>query len=312
MGQIECRQMQYWRFAFVAGLLFAAGLMAKKKEVVEKTQTLALLVDPPMVAVGETGRLVFHVSPLSAKGLLSQQTREALKAILKLNGGVPVIHLRIFVAGSGDLRRPPQIVSEVFREKKLPLPSVSVVLVGALPMEGAQVVVEAVSVGKKEVNPDGLSFVEARPLDGFPSGTPLVVTCFAGSMDNAAAITAKFPGAAVDVVQPQREMAGKETLCEAVSRGGSVKAARLAFTGARVAFGTDEKAAALVFGRVDKDLSEEGVRAGDVVSMNLYPLSARVAEMARKVRGLKGAVIPFEGVASIDGSFAIDAVAIAK
>ena len=56
----------------------------------------------------------------------------------------------------------------------------------------------------------------------------------------------------------------------------------------------------------------EGVRAGDVVSMNLYPLSARVAEMARKVRGLKGAVIPFEGVASIDGSFAIDAVAIAK
>jgi enamine deaminase RidA (YjgF/YER057c/UK114 family) len=304
--------MRYWRFAFLAGLVFAAGLTAKKKEVVEKTQILALPVDPPMVAVGETGRLVFHVSPLTARGLLSQQTREALKAILKLNGGVPVIHVRIFVAGSGDLRRAPQIVSEVFREKKLPLPSVSVVQVGALPMAGAQVVVEAVSVGKKEVNPDGLSFMEARPLDGFRGGTPLLVTCFAGSVDNAAAIAARFPGAAVDVVQPQREMAGKETLCEAVSRGGSVKAARLAFTGARVAFGTDEKAAALAFERIDKDLSDEGVKADDVVSINLYPLSVRIGELARKVRPFRGAVIPFEGVASIDGSFAIDAVAIAK
>jgi hypothetical protein len=302
--------MRYWRFAFLAGLLFAAGLVAKKKEVVEKTQVLALPVDPPIVAVGETSRLVFHVSPLSAKGLLSQQTRDALKAILKMNGGVPVIHVRAFVAGSGDLRRVPQIVSEVFREKKLPLPSVSVVQVGALPMEGAQVVVEAVSVGKKDVNPDGLAFLDVRPVDGFGGATPLLVTCFAGSVDSAATIAAKFPGAAIDVVQPQREMAGKETLCEAVSRGGSVKTARLAFTGARVAFGADDKAAALAFQRIDKDLSEAG--AGEVVQTDVYPLTKGTGELARKVRGMKGAVIPFEGVASIDGSFAIDAVAIAK
>jgi len=290
-------------------MLLAAGLVAKKKEAVEKTQVLALPVDPPMVAVGETSRLLFHVSPLSAKGLLSQQTRDALKAILKMNGGVPVVHVRAFVAGSGDLRRVPQIVSEVFREKKLPLPSVTVVQVGALPMEGAQIVVEAVSVGKKDVNPEGLTFLDARPAADVGTA-PLRVTCFAASLDNAAAIASKFPGAAVDLVQPQREMAGKETLCEAVSRGGSVKAARLAFTGARFAFGADEKAATLAFQRIDKDLSEVG--AGEVVETNVYPLTKRIGELAGRVRGVKSAVIPFEGVASIDGSFAIDAVALAK
>ena len=67
-----------------------------------------------------------------AKGLLSQQTRDALKAILKANGGAPVVHIRAFVAGSGDLRRVAQIVSDVFGDKKMPLPSVSVVQVGGL------------------------------------------------------------------------------------------------------------------------------------------------------------------------------------
>jgi len=114
----------------------------------------------------------------------------------------------------------------------------------------------------------------------------------------------------MDVVQPQREMAGQETLCEAVMRGGSVKAARLAFTGARVAFGTDDKAAALAFQRIDRDLSEAG--AGEVVQTSIYPLTKGIGELARKVRAVKGAVIAFEGLASIDGSFAIDAVAIAK
>ena len=38
--------------------------------------------EPPAAVVGETQRLTFHVSPLSAKGLLTQQTRDALKANL--------------------------------------------------------------------------------------------------------------------------------------------------------------------------------------------------------------------------------------
>ncbi|MDP9169378.1 MAG: hypothetical protein M3N54_02060, partial [Acidobacteriota bacterium] len=61
--------------SFVAAMLLAASLNARKKNP-DETQTLALPKDPPAVAVGETRRLVFQVSPLSGKGLLSQQTRE--------------------------------------------------------------------------------------------------------------------------------------------------------------------------------------------------------------------------------------------
>src|SRR5271165_1881964 len=103
--------MRYTRT--IAGfVLLAASLSAgKKKNPDEITQTLELPKDPPAVAVGETRRLVFHVSALSGKGLLTQQTRDALKALVKENGGMPVVHLRAFVAGSGDIRRVPQIVS---------------------------------------------------------------------------------------------------------------------------------------------------------------------------------------------------------
>lgn len=309
----------------MALLSLAVAFAGKKKDPDDVTQTLELPKDPPMVAIGETRRLVFHVSPLSTKGLLSQQTREALKAILKDNGGAPVIHIRAFVAGSGDLRRVPQIVSELFTEKKLPLPSVSVVQAGGLPLENAQVVLEAVSQSKKEVNPDGLMFVEAQTaasleqsLDQLASrlggAVPLRVSCFVSAIDNPAAIASRFPSAVVDLVQTQRAPAHSEASCEAVGRGGNIKAPKLAFTGTQVAFGADEKAAKLAFQRIDRDLNEAGVEPADIIETNIYPLSARIAELARNVRSTAGTmtVIPFEGVASIDGSFAIDAVAISK
>ena len=107
--------------ALLALAVAAYPLLAKKKKPEETTQTLELPKDPPPSVLAETARLVFHVSPLSAKGLLSQQVRDALKALLKSSGGATIVNLRVFVAGSGDLRRPPQIVSEIFTEKKLPL-----------------------------------------------------------------------------------------------------------------------------------------------------------------------------------------------
>src|SRR5580658_11172262 len=213
--------MRYRRVATLALLSLAVVWAAKKKNPDDLTQTLDLPKDPPMVALGETRRLVFHVSPLSTKGLLSQQTRDALKAILKANGGAPVVHIRAFVAGSGDLRRVPQIVSEMFTEKKLPMPSVSVVLAGGLPLENAQVVLETVSAAKKEVNPEGLMFVEAQTaptldasLDRLASrlagAVALKVSCFVSSISAPGAVTARFPSAAVDLVQTQRSPAKSE------------------------------------------------------------------------------------------------------
>src|SRR5438552_6046676 len=137
-------------------------LLAKKKKKEEITQTLELPKDPPATVTAETTRLVFHVSPLSSKGLLSQQVRDALKSLLKSTGGATIVKLRAFVAGSGDLRRVQAIVSEVFTEKKLALPALSVVQVGGLPLEGAQVEIESIAVARKAVNPLGLVFVSGQ------------------------------------------------------------------------------------------------------------------------------------------------------
>lgn len=309
--------MGYGRIAILTALSLAvlATAFAGRKKPDDDTQVLDLPKDPPMVAVGETSRLVFHTAPLSAKGLLSQQTREALRAILKTSGGAQPIHIRAFVAGSGDARRVPQIVSEVFTEKKLPLPSVSVVLAGALPLENAQIAIETVSVAKKEVNSAGLAFVEDQSPDRLASklagAAALRVTCFVGSLDGAGAIAAKFPGAAVDVVQTRRVPVIGETHCEAWARGGSVKAQRLAFTGTQVAFGADEKAAALAFQRLDKEVAGVGASASDIVATHVYAVSEGSGQLARKVWAAPETmtIIPVEGVASLDGSFAVDAIA---
>jgi enamine deaminase RidA (YjgF/YER057c/UK114 family) len=309
--------MRYRRIAILTAVFLAAAFAGKKKNPDDKTQVLELPKDPPMVAIGTTSRLVFQVSPLSAKGLLSQQTRDALKAILKANGGAPVIHIRAFVAGSGDLRRVPQIVSEVFTAKKMPLPSVSVVLAGGLPLEDAQIEIEAVSEARdarKDVNPNGLTFLEAAPPDQLVSrlatSMPLQVTCFVSSLDGANPLAARFPSAAVDIVQTQRTPTRPDTRCEAVARGGRI-APRLAFTGTQVAFGSDQKAASLAYKRLDQELNTAGISPSDILETHVYALSERLGTLAFNTRYNPTAftVVSFEGVTSLDGSFAIDYIA---
>jgi enamine deaminase RidA (YjgF/YER057c/UK114 family) len=323
------------RMAIGVVCLSAALSGAKKKNPDDITQTLELPKDPPAVSVGETKRLIFSVSPLSGKGLLSQQTRDAIKTILKENGNIPAVHIRAFVAGSGDVRRVPQIVSEVFTEKKLPLPSVSVLRVGGLPLDNAQVVLEVVSVAKKEVSPAGLRFLSGELVtggDGATSPRPLLdnalgslatkaagsqalqVTCYVSQLNQASelngAITARFPGAAVDLVQSQRAPWRAFANCEAVVRGGDGPA-RIAFTGTRVAFGAAEKDATLAFQRLDRDLADAGATPADILQTNVYPLSQDIETIVRRVRPVGAPVnnIVFEGLASMDAGFAVDAIA---
>jgi enamine deaminase RidA (YjgF/YER057c/UK114 family) len=255
---------------------------------------------------------------------MTQQTRDALRGILKESAGNPVIHIRAFVAGSGDIRRVPQIVSEVFGEKKQPLPSVSVVLAGGLPVDNAQVVLESISMAKRDVNPNGLSFVtgdEATDADPGASMKPLLdralmglkvsdaleVTCFVSSMSNPSDLTADvsrhFPGAAIDLVQSQRAPYTASAECEAVTRGTQVTASKLAFTGTRV-----------TFPRLDRDIAEAGSEPSAIVMMHVYPLSRTAAESVRKQHPTTAPVtmVPFEGVAFLDAPFAVDAVAAVK
>lgn len=201
-----------------------------------------------MAVAGDTRRLTFHVTPLSGKGLLSQQVRDALKALDSQTHGDAVLHIRAFVAGTGDLRRVRDLVSETFTARRQPLPALSLVRAGALPLAGAQVVLEAVAAGRKEVNPNGLAFISAQEADSpDPTGpvAPLTakalasltravraagadppdvarVTCFLSSLENLAAsralVEAEYPRAVFDYIQPRRAPAAAMSACEALAR----------------------------------------------------------------------------------------------
>lgn len=353
----------------------AGPLLKKKKSDEDVTQVLQLPKDPPSAVVAETARLSFHVSPLSSKGLLSQQVRDALKALQHSVGSGAIVKLRAFVAGSGDLRRVQAIVSETFTDHHQPLPALSVVQVGGLPLEGAQVVMEATAVGKKEVNPNGLVFIAGQqasapnPLEpvlplaekalgqlrtavkgaGSEAEDVLRGACFLSSLDDFAKVRervgSEYPGAAWTFVQVQRAPWNAVAECEAVARSrvkiegpvqflnpdglakspnysqiAMVGAPRVAITGTQVAFGMQDSDVRLAFGRLEKELAGVGASVKDVAWSSIYPLSNAAAEDVRKIRfefydaarPPACTLLPFEGLPSLDASFAVDAIAVAS
>lgn len=235
-----------WVAAVCAIAVTAAPDQKKKKE--EETQILQVPKELPNAIAGDPRRFTFHVTPLSSKGLLTQQIRDALKALDRQSGSDTVLQLRAFVAGSGDLRRVRDLVSEIFTERREPLPVLSLIRSGGLPLEGAQVVLEAVSTARKEVNPNGLAFIGARPATGGSPVDPLApltekslasfrqavksigsepadvlrVTCFLSSLENLPAsrrlVESEYPKASLNFVQTQRAPFEGLAACEGVAR----------------------------------------------------------------------------------------------
>ncbi len=233
-------------WAALAITLAVLPLAAKKKKE-EETQVLQLPKELPAAVAGETRRLSFVVTPLSAKGLLSQQVRDALKNLEHQASGDPVLAIRAFVAGSGDLRRVRDLVSESFSEKHQPLPALSLIQAGALPLSGAQVVLEATVNGRKDLYAGGLAFFPAyaayaddpqapiaplfeRTLAGLreavhASGaapTDVVrVTCFVSALERVeevrARVEAEYPKTAQDYVQTERAPQRAVAACEAIA-----------------------------------------------------------------------------------------------
>ncbi|HNY42611.1 MAG TPA: RidA family protein [Bryobacteraceae bacterium] len=227
-------------------LALAAPAQRKKDEEPE-TQSLLLPPDPPAVLRAETARLEFGVVPMNAKGLLSQQAREQVKWVLSRYGKERVIKIRAFVAGSGDLRRVQAVVSEMFSEKRVSLPVLSVVQVGALPVTGAQIQMEVTVETHKTANPHGLAFISGQLVqsDQDTAKTPFLareslarvktaleaagesaaatrrITCFLSAIDGAAEIqqfaASLFPKTPLTLVQVQRANAKPLAECEAVA-----------------------------------------------------------------------------------------------
>lgn len=232
-----------------AGLLCLslASAAQRKKDQEPETQTLLLPPDPPAVLRAETARLAFAVAPMTTKGLLSQQAREQVKWILSRYGKERVVKIRAFVAGSGDLRRVQAVVAEMFAEKRLSLPVLSVVLVGALPVTGAQIQMEVAVELRRAVNPHGVAFLAGQLVQSGPDSPQAAglgreslgkvkqaieaagetalsarrITCFLSSIDGASelqqAAASIFPKTPLTIVQAQRGNAAPLAECEAIA-----------------------------------------------------------------------------------------------
>ncbi len=340
-----------------------SGLSAQKrknkKDTEPPTQVLPPLPDPPDAIAADTARLSFQVSPLSNKGLLSQQIRDALKALLRDNHGAQIVKLRAFVAGSGDLRRVQQIVVDEFTDRKMTLPVISTIQVGALPMVGAQVVMEATSVEKRAVNPNAVIFLpSAEGTD--PAGPVgylrqraktnemLRVTCFLSSLEDTAstqaAATAAFPGAAVDIVQPQRQSLRSYAACEGVARqtdlnprtiagsfaskqqvldtvkmmGYYTQSPKIIFTSTKLVFREEDADVRLAFQRLEKAMEPLGAKPQDIFWTSIYaltnPVGAKTATLEKDFVGPNavgpGASMLFEGLPSTDATAAIEIIAV--
>ena len=300
--------------------------MAKKKKNEDKepvTQVLEVIPEPPPSVVAETSKLVFHLSPLSSKGLLSQQVRDALKALQQANKGAQIVKLRAFVAGTGDLRRVSQITAETFTERRQPIPVVTTVQVGSLPMEGAQVQMEATSVEKRAVNPSGLIFFATQPDPAkfTVAGSTLVrLTCMVAPPERLAAertrLAAQFPQVPILVAQPTRSSIQTTEECEAIARANSAppndpsytytKADKLVLSTVHMAVRDQPSDLRLAFDRLGRVVDWK-----KTLFVNTY--STKRSAEAQKLRGelLPGAVAtewPVEGLPSLDAPFAIEAI----
>jgi enamine deaminase RidA (YjgF/YER057c/UK114 family) len=325
-----------------AGQTVPLRIKPPKPEKEPDTQTLALPVEPPPAVIAESAKLEFHVSPLSAKGLLTQQVHDALKALDRATGGATFIKLRAFVAGTGDMRRVATIVAEEFSAKKMPLPVMTTVQVGALPMDGAQVVIESISYQKNEkktLNPNGLAFFSPQQPSDLAAAAKaqdavmVQVTCFLGDLtqlDSArAAVTSAFPGAAANFVQLTRLAVEPGASCEAVGRlqkpGSSP--AKLVFTGIQMAFQDRDQDLRLAYDRLGRTLETMkaaysgtlvwNVHALNIYSLNIYSLNPATAmktmALAPELLGTSArpaaSTLIVEGLPSLDATVAIELVA---
>jgi enamine deaminase RidA (YjgF/YER057c/UK114 family) len=312
----------------------------KDKKAELPNQALEHLPQLPLALPADGTRLSFLSAPLSNNGLLSQQTRDELKWMIGQAHGAQFVRIRAFVAGSGDMRRVPQLVTEIFTDKHLSLPVVVTVQVGALPLEGAQVQFDAILQQARTVNPAGVSFTSFEAESGTAAQTKLLQmgshlergTCYVPTLHLEIAVQLLPPSSMkvgtgghlhledVAWIQPQRVLNPATTWCEAVASnaGPAVASQPLVFTGAQLAFSYSEDDARLAYERLEKTLKSANSTLKNAVFLSFYPLSSQLAELAGRVgpsyldwahrpAGIRSVV--FEGLPAMDGSFAIEAVA---
>jgi enamine deaminase RidA (YjgF/YER057c/UK114 family) len=348
-----------WRFAASSLVLLALvafpfvnprDLYAQKrgkKNEEPKSQVLPLPPELPMVLAADTQSLDFHISPLLKTGGLAVQIRRSLSDLLRDTRGETIVKLRAFVSGVGDARRVQTEVTSSFSEHKLPLPVLTIIQVGRLGDDLAQVVIEAVVSTKKTLNPNGLAFLSGQTGKSLPEaldhlrqsateaeiGADQIVscTCFAPSLESGdgsrKAVEAVFPKTAINVVQALRDPVSTASMCQAVAQLSHppkesvlvwmknahvslVNSRKLVFTGLQLSFGNYLDDAHEAFARLERAAS--ALQASNApVQVNAFSLDLTGASALRKSTSFPASVFTvqtIEGLPSVDASAGIEAI----
>ncbi|MGA8594713.1 MAG: RidA family protein [Bryobacteraceae bacterium] len=320
----------------------------KKKEDEPKPQVLPLPKELPRALSAETQSLSFRVTPLLKTGHLSSQIHDTLSGLIRDVRGGTIVKLRAFVAGVGDSRRVDEMVGDMFTDRKLPLPVLTIVQVGALGDDAAAVVMEAVVSERKQVNPGGLAFLAGQTgssLDealakiganaksvGLTSDDVLRATCFTDRLTDYAAgqkaMNTAFPQASINLMQALRDPANSESTCEAVARlsPGSAHAEsndprvafvtepHIVFTGLQLSFGTYLDDADSALSHLQRDVEAVHADIRNTVSINAFSLDpAAVSALEKTMPKFKLpantlTVQPVEGLPSLDAALGMEAI----
>ncbi|MBV9727362.1 MAG: RidA family protein [Gammaproteobacteria bacterium] len=300
-----------------------------------------------MALAAETASLDFHISPLLRSGGLAAQIRHSLNDLIRDTRGETIIKLRAYVAGAGDARRVQAEVSTLFTERKLPLPVLSVIQVGALEEEAAQVVIEATVSTRRAVNPNGLAFFAGQTAASFAQAVQrlrdsasaasvapdhvLKATCFTGRLDSISAaratLQAAFPKADLDLAQAVRDPLSDVATCEAIGqlsqppaegpvvlfrsqRVTLVNCPRLVFTGLQLSFGSYLDDAHEALARLERAASAlQPVQTP--VKIDVFSLDPSGGSALRKTSTVPAStftVQTIEGLPAIDATAGIEAV----
>jgi enamine deaminase RidA (YjgF/YER057c/UK114 family) len=327
-----------------AGTSLPGGQKRKNEE--PKSQVQPLPPQPPMALKADAGTLDFHLSPLLKAGGLAAQIRQSLNDLIRDTRGETIVKLRAFVAGAGDARRVQAEVVTLFTERRLPLPVLSVVQVGALGQEAAKVVIEAVVSTRRQTNPNGLAFFAGQGGNSFGQAlgnlqksvkdagvapdAVLVATCFTARLEDLNAshnqARAAFPHANVNLVQALRDPASEAAACEGIAqlakapetpllllesgRAALVAPRPLVFTGLQLSFGSYLDDAHEAFVRLERAATAlDPVQAP--VHVNVFSLDPAGGSALRKTTAVPPStftVQTVEGLPSIDATAGIEAI----
>ncbi len=216
--------MKRSRFLFLAGLLWSLPVFSQTKAVEAETQ-----------------RLQFQVAPLTTNGDIGTQVRQQLKHFKS-----SIVHLRAFVVGVDRITAAKVAIEQELKQRKSE-PALTIVAVGALP-RGVLVALEAVTLARNAVNPNGIAFVSGQAGSAdkpVPQMLPLAekamrdlntvhqavgieakdvqrITCLMTSLqdvnDVQQLVKTTFPQAAASFVQLQRAPVRGVIECETVVR----------------------------------------------------------------------------------------------